>query len=97
MCIESLGDKYVAQFIFSGECNAEVGPGIATNYWFGFLRILLMSSDDETDSTDHIRAKIRDYCLRKNLTNQEIYGKIILFLQRDCNFNHDSCDMEVDC
>ena len=77
-------------FSNSGESNAELGPGIATNYWFGFLKILLQSSED-----NHIRTKIENYCFRNSYTNYESYGKIILFLQHDCNFNHDSKKMEV--
>jgi len=71
------------------ESNAELGPGIATNYWFGFLKILLHSSED-----NHIRTKIENYCFKNSYTNYESYGKIILFLQHDCNFNHDSNKME---
>lgn len=76
--------------IYSGENNAELGPGIATNYWFGFLKILLQSSED-----NHIRTKIENYCSKNTYTNHETYGKIILFLQNDCNFSHDSKKMEV--
>lgn len=71
------------------ENNAELGPGIATNYWFGFLKILLQSSED-----NHIRTKIENYCYKNTYTNHETYGKIILFLQNDCNFSHDSKKME---
>ena len=75
---------------FLGESRAELGPGLATNYWFGFLKILLQSSDE-----NHIRSKIDKYCSSCYPTNYEVYGKIILFLQHDCNFNHNTKRMEV--
>ena len=73
-----------------GESNAELGPGIATNYWFGFLKVLLQSSDE-----NHIKTKIENYCNKNAYINHECYGKVILFLQNDCNFSHDSERMEV--
>ena len=73
-----------------GESNAELGPGIATNYWFGFLKVLLQSSDE-----NHIKTKIENYCNKNAYTNHKCYGKVILFLQNDCKFNHDSERMEV--
>lgn len=73
------------------ENNAELGPGIATNYWFGFLKVLLQSSDD---NDNHIKTKIENYCDEIAYTTHECYGKVILFLQNDCNFNYDSERME---
>ena len=80
------------EFMILGENNAELGPGIATNYWFGFLKVLLQSSDD---NDNHIKTKIENYCDEITYTNHECYGKVILFLQNDCNFNYDSGRMEV--
>ena len=90
MQLNTFPTKVFINIITSGENNAELGPGIATNYWFGFLKILLQSSED-----NHIRTKIENYCSKNSYTNYETYGKIILFLQNDCNFSHDSKKMEV--
>jgi len=78
--------------------NAELGPGLATNYWFGFLRVLVQSEDDQSDnSMDDDRVSVSGVGLRQKLreyvTNRmgvggdhEYFDKIILLLPNSCEF-----------
>jgi len=73
------------------DSNAELGPGLATNYWFGFLRVLVQSEDDQSDDANSgvgLRQKLRDYCFTRmaDAGDHECFDKIILLLPNTCDF-----------
>ena len=68
-----------------------MGPGLATNYWFGFLRVLVQSEDDQSDDANSgvgLRQKLRDYCFNRMADggDHECFDKIILLLPNTCDF-----------
>ena len=72
--------------IFS-ERHAELGPGLAASYWFGFLQILLRS-EDVRENRQTIDVKMREFCQSENLTGTH-HDKIFLFISENCNFYDD--------
>ena len=64
---------------------------MATNYWFGFLRVLVQSEDDQSDDANSgvgLRQKLREYVTNRMGVggDHEYFDKIILLLPNSCEF-----------
>ena len=74
----------------SGERNADLGPGLATNYWFGFLQTVLMSEEEG----EGLETKLRGYMDQHFYSDQHhCHDTIILLLPSNCNFDSNSLEV----
>ena len=73
-------------FYYIGDNRGELGPGLATNYWYGLLQTLMLE-DDDIDSllTDYLR----HHKLDAAGDNHMCYDKLILLIPDNCHFNSD--------
>jgi len=73
-----------------GMISADLGPGLAINYWYGFLETVLKDNEDEDDIQTKLRREFEG-CPDRNL--HIFYDKIILLLPSTCEYQPDN---EVD-
>ena len=67
--------------------SADLGPGLAINYWYGFLETVLKDNEDEDDIQTKLRREFEG-CPDRNL--HIFYDKIILLLPSTCEYQPDN-------
>ena len=68
-----------------GENHAELGPGLAANYYNGFLQVLLHSELGDYEYTNTIQAKMAEFCQKVQFEGAW-YDKILIILPKNCKF-----------
>jgi len=77
------------------ERSAELGPGLATNYWFGFLQTVLLSDDVSDGDGLNIREKLVEYHDQHHYPDQHLCSdKIVILIQTNCDFHPDTLQAE---
>ena len=82
----------------SGENHAELGPGLAANYYHGFLQVLLHcelgdESQADYEYTNTIEAKISQFCQKWHFEGAW-HDKILIILTKNCKFYEDQALLE---
>ena len=82
---------FFQMIFFSEERSAELGPGLATNYWFGFLQTVLLSDDVSDGDGLNIREKLVEYHDQHHYPDQHLCSdKIVILIQTNCDFHPDT-------